>query len=276
MRNLRFVFLLALLLATGASAEDEFPFRSLPLELMKLVSESDVLYTVFSDPGEDAQSLLAAEIVRFSSGLEADGADPIPCGKVSSRLRKDPASFDRTTLKNLLLCYVPEEEDYGLATDGAARLSLRLSEVDFRPRATIVFGEEGTDVHGEGHWFSYALAKAAWRKEPGLRTKVASRDPGQAPTVAEELYALAVLAGAYVNALDKDRDEGEDPPEPLDCLDRLVDAARADLLRGYALYEVLHKAYGIPLNALSASDAREVRNYLDRFVLVPLAEDGRD
>jgi hypothetical protein len=254
----------------GIAAEDDFPYRSFPLNLMKLVADSDVLYNIHGDAGEDSENLLAAEIVRFSSGIQLDGSERIRCDRILKRAREKPAGVDRTALETLLLCSLPEDDAHSVVVEQADALSLEMREIDFRPRATLVFGD-AVDVYAEGPWLAYALAKAAWRREPDLRAKVASKDPGERPSFSEELYALAVLSGAYLNAQDTTEEEAESAPR-VESLDRLVDAVRADLFRGYALYEVLHKAYGIPLDALDPPDAKKVRAYLRRFVLVPRAE----
>jgi hypothetical protein len=171
-------------------------------------------------------------------------------------------------------CFLSGEPGYEHVIRRAASQGLEAREIEFRPIADLILGEK-VQINSEPSWLFYALAKAAWRNEPQLRERYGGSAEGDRASLEEEMYALGVAAGAYANAIEPDEPEesaegGEagtsegavEPPEPIPALDRLLEAIRADHFRGYVLYEVVHKAYRIPLDRLDEQDAEHVADYL--------------
>ena len=114
--------------------------------------------------------------------------------------------------------------------------------------------------------------------EPELRKKYGGPDRGELPSVEEEIYGLAVAAGAYLNAKtaageDAGEAEAKEPFQPVPFLERLVEAIQGDRLRGFVLFEVIHKGYGIPLEALDEDEADDLAGYLMDDVIVRAASD---
>ena len=253
-------------------------FRVLPADLFEVVDESDVMYEVGIQTDRPT-GLLLDDRERFSRGLKLGGKDRIACRKASRILDEEVSTIGAKALLPIFRCFLPGEPGYEHGIRRAASLGLEAREIEFRPTADLILGEK-VQLNGESSWLFYALAKAAWRNEPELRERHGGSKGGDRASLEEEMFALGVAAGAYANALDPDDPEksAEDsepvtdeepaaPPEPIPALDRLLEAIRANHYRGYVLYEVVHKAYHIPLDRLDEQDAQNVADYLFAHVI---------
>lgn len=261
-------------------AATPFAYRHLPGELMKLVVDSPVAYNLHAGDEEEGggrspDALLEAERRRFGKRLNLRGEDRLACGRVLAEAQELQSAVGSEAYVPVMRCSRPGEDEHSTAVKQISRFGLRASEIDFRPVGGLQVTDEGVDLWAGSAWMFYVMAKAAWRNEPDLRREQSGPENGERPSIEEELYALAVLSGAYVNSFDRDKgstaeDEGAeaDPPQRVEALDRLVDAVRAGQLRGYALYEVIHKAYGLPLDALGEADAAAVGAYVQAQVFV--------
>jgi hypothetical protein len=174
-------------------------------------------------------------------------------------------------------CFFPGDDEYESAAARTTIFGMKMQEVHFAPAGVLQFGDgEASLATEEAHWLAYLMAKSAWRMEPELREKYGGPDRGELPSVEEEIYGLAVAAGAYLNAQtasEEDAGESEEtePFQAVPFLDRLVEAIRSDQLRGFVLFEVIHKTYGIPLEALDEAAAGEVSDYVIDHVIVRAA-----
>jgi hypothetical protein len=253
-------------------------FRVLPADLFEVVEESEVMYEV-GNPTDRPTGLLHDDRDRFSRGLKLAGKDRIACGKASRILDEELPKIGARALLPMFRCFLPDEPGYEHGIRRAASLGLEAREIEFRPTADLILGEK-VQLNGESSWLFYALAKAAWRNEPELRERHGGSEGGDRASLEEEMFALGVAAGAYANALDPDDpeesaegsepatdEEPAAPPDPIPALDRLLEAIRANHFRGYALYEVVHKAYHIPLDRLGDQDAQSVADYLFAHVI---------
>ena len=166
-------------------------------------------------------------------------------------------------------CFVPGEAEYEQAVLRAASLGLALKEIDFLPAGNIEFGENVEIKQIDQHWLLYLVTKAAWRMESSFRTDNGGPEDPAHPSLAEEFVAVAVTAGAYANSLEPDEESPaaaqEVQREP--GFDRLLDAISTEHYRGFVLYEVVHKAYGVTLDRLTDEDAAAVNDYLFQHVI---------
>ncbi len=253
-------------------------FRGVPGDLFRLVEESAIVYEAGVETGRPG-GLLEDERERFARTLELSGEDRVACRKAARRLHDEVPKIGVAALVPVFRCFVPGESGYEQGIGRAASLGLEAREIQFRPAAELVLGEK-VQLNGEGAWLFYALAKGAWRREAQIRESNGGPEDGDRASLNEEIFALGVTVGAYVNILEPDepeepsgevREEREDeaviPPESTPSLDRLLEAIRADHFRGYVLYEVIHKAYRLPLDRLSEDDAQAVSDYLFGHVL---------
>jgi tetratricopeptide (TPR) repeat protein len=244
-------------------------YRQLPLELMERLDASKVKYEINVE-AIDAPGLVQEARARFGNGLRLRGDDRVDCRNAVRNLGEELPKAGTMALLPMFRCFVPGTDEYETGALRARSLGLEPRVIAFSPVGAIAGGET-VRVQAESSWLPYGLAKAAWRYEPGLREENGGpADPGELH-LAEELYALGVLVGAYANSLEPDEPkesaEASALPERVPALDRLLDAAKAGLVRGYALYEVVHKTYGIPLDRLTVEDAEVVKKYLFAHVI---------
>jgi hypothetical protein len=110
------------------------------------------------------------------------------------------------------------------------------------------------------------MAKATWRNEPGLRKRYGGNE-SDAPSIEEELFAFRSAGQAYANGRTQPDDKGQAfaATEGLEWINQIEKAGH---LRGFVLYEVLHRRYGISLKSLAAGDAKAVDDYLMAHVFV--------
>lgn len=250
---------------TSTAAIDRY--RGYPADVLKLIEESDISYTI--DTGDEStNTLLQDERARFAS-LELQGNDRVSCARVSKKLDEDMAANGARALIAALRCFTPGEEEYEQAVLRAASLGLELREITFRPAGRLEFGEGARVEVMNLPWLAYLVTKAAWRMEHGFRVNNGGPENGDRPSLAEEFLVAAVTAGGYANGLEPDEGEEGVPEEPEHdpALDRLLEAIEANQFRGYVLYEIIHKAYGLRLDRLNSDDAVAVDDYLFGHVI---------
>jgi Flp pilus assembly protein TadD len=127
---------------------------------------------------------------------------------------------------------------------------------------------DGIHVHAmKPEWLAYLTAKAAWRNETGLRKKYGGAD-AYAPSVEEEVFAFRAASQGYGDG----RTQSQGTFEQVPMLDRLMEIDRSGHLRGFVLYEVLHRRYGMTIRSVTAKDAADVDAYLQSYVFVPAGQ----
>lgn len=242
--------------------------RSAPAQLLQLLTDSDVTYEIDYSDDASPDRFLRQESKRFRQELELGGDSVVDCRRGREEVAdRDTASSD---LIRLLRCFTPDDDNFARARTLASDSGLRIRELDWMPPGHLDPRDDGTALllsSDSASWMFYFLAKAAWRHEPELRKEVSGTTEDDA-SLMEELFALIVLAGARANSEGNSAEAGGAPEDNV-ALDAVIAATEQGLLRGFALYEVIHRAYGIPLDALSSKDAAILERYLRTQVLVP-------
>jgi len=239
-------------------------FRKLPLQILKLVSESERPYLIEVDPTEEEiVGYLARERDLFRNGLVLSGEQRIDCGRAVEAIDRAQAGHE---LYDVFLCSYPGDDAWNQAIHGLLRLGLVFHDLAPEFRIVIDNGEKQAVIKAStSAWLSYALAKALWKNEPDLRLELRG-EAQYSPSVVEEKIALYAGVAAYLNS----RMPSEDASEPADedpDMENLVRVVESGRLRGYILFEVLHKTYGVSLQSLSTADRAAVSDYLDAFAI---------
>jgi hypothetical protein len=239
-------------------------FRKLPLQILKLVSESDRPYLIEVDPSEEEiVGYLERERDLFREGLVFTGDHRIDCGRAVETIEKAQSSHE---LYDVFFCAYPGDEAWQRAVDGLSRLGLVFHDMAPEFRIVIDNGEEQAVIKATtSAWLSYALAKALWKNEPNLRLELHG-EARYTPTVVEEKIAFYAGVAAYLNS----RAPSEEIAEPADedpDMENLVRVVESGRLRGYILFEVLHKTYGVSLQSLSTADRAAVSDYIEAFAI---------
>ena len=109
--------------------------------------------------------------------------------------------------------------------------------------------------------------------EPTLRERYGGAESYR-PSVEEEMFAWTAESLGYQRMRAEFLRKG-DTYEADPVLDRLAEIVKAGDLRGFVLYEVLHKSYGLGLESLTAQDAKAVEKYLLALLHHTLCESDR-
>jgi len=244
--------------------------RAVTADLLTRLDESELRYSLGETP-DPPDGLLRAERECYAKRLSLESGERTACKKAMKNAREELATADLEVLYPVFRCFLPGETEYEEASRLTSTRGMKMDEIAFDPEADIESNGKEIAVAFEPAWGGYAAAKAGWRNEPDLRSKHGGPDKADIPTLEEELFALSAAYAFYMALLEPDETEGEDvkPIEHVPALDRLVEAVEAGNLRGYALFEVIHKAYGIPLDRLTEEDGEEVGRYIRTHVIKP-------
>ncbi len=145
------------------------------------------------------------------------------------------------------------------------QLQATVHDEPLQPQAMAKTDGAGVRVAGDAesiHWMAYALCKALWLGEPSHREEMSgSREKRW--SVLEERECLANLYATYSS----NRTDGKVKREP--ALDRLADAFQAGFIDEFILYEIAPRIDPHITLVLEDSEKARVREYIQRFVLVP-------
>jgi Tfp pilus assembly protein PilF len=252
----------------GLLAEDQAPEESsnIPMDLITTMTNSKKVYTVGPGDRADSERFLAAEQKRFKAGLKLRGDDTVDCGKAGAVTSATLLASGIKTFYPVFRCQWPGDEAFDDAVKRASLLGLVARDLAPAIQGAVVAEADGIQIKlVDRAWLSYLNAKAAWRYEPELRKRYGGVET-DAPSVAEEVFAFLAAAQGYRNSREPN-DKGEAAP-PDEGLDRLCAIEQAGHLRGFVLYEVIHRSYGISLKSLSPTDGKAVGNYLGAHVFV--------
>jgi hypothetical protein len=81
---------------------------------------------------------------------------------------------------------------------------------------------------------------------------------------------VSTAVQAYINTKEASQEPSAEEKEPFEedpLFETLVSVAQKDLIRGYVLFEVLHKLYGVSLASLESDQSEVLDRYLRTFVL---------
>jgi hypothetical protein len=253
----------------GLLAEKPAPAEKpyLPGDVIDTMNASKVHYVIEKSEAVDTDRFLAAERARFREAVKLHGDDTVDCAKADDLSAAAIAAVGARALVPVFRCRLPGDE----ILEKSAKLVSLLGLV-VRDLAPTVQGATSTEKDGvhikidNPSWLGYVTAKAAWRHEPELRKRHGGGD-SDAPSVEEELFAFRSAGEAYGNGRNQSNDKAQ-AFEPVASLDRINQIEEAGHLRGFVLYEVLHRRYGISLKSLSGADAKAVDDYLMTHVFV--------
>jgi hypothetical protein len=233
------------------------------------MSASKLHYILEEGKEADTESFLAAERARFRGAHKLRGNDEVDCSAAAAGVTV--AALNATgaaVLAPTFRCRQPGDGEFEKVAKQISVLGLVVRDVAPTIAGGVVTDKD--DVHLKlvsPSWLGYISAKAVWRNEPELRKRYGGA-ASDAPSVEEEVFAFHAASAAYQNGRKAPDDKGRtfDPVESLDQLDRIDQGGH---LRGFVLYEVIHRRYGISLKSLSVPDAQAVTDYLlaDVFVL---------
>ncbi|MDQ7007148.1 MAG: tetratricopeptide repeat protein [Acidobacteriota bacterium] len=243
--------------------------RAYPREVMEAILNSTRSYKVDTQAvfDEDARRREGERMARMALG----SGDRVSCRSALTSARKNLLALATLALEPVLRCYRPGDEPYEEAIKMLSRLMAHASEIIFAPRGEVEIDGKTTHIGIEDNdYLMYFLGKAAWHGEKEIRLAHGGADVAQGrPSMAEELFALETLAGGYLNALKQGEEDASAPQQrKTPEFERLLAAIRRGNLRGFALYEVLHKWYGVRLDNLSRGEAQALRKYLQEQVLI--------
>ena len=208
----------------------------LPADVVAAIGASKAHYIVGRGEPADSGRFLEVERERFQAEPSLNRGAEIDCAKADAVTSAAPSDASR-----ILALAIPG----GTFTEG-----------------------DGVHVRMmKPAWLSYLTAKAAWRNEPGLRKKYGGTE-AYAPSVEEEVFSFRAACQGYRNG----RNQPGATLEQIPILDRLVDIEKSGLLRGFVLYEVIHRRYGMTLRSQTAHDAVDVDAYLRVYVFAPAGE----
>ncbi len=240
--------------------------RAVAADLFARLDESARTYNLGNSP-DPADGLMRADRQRFSKRLSLDSGDRLKCKQALKTARETIDTADLEVLYPVFRCFLPGEHDYEEASRLTSTRGMRMDEISFEPAASIQTDPNGIEVRFDSAWLGYAAAKAGWTYEPELRAGHAGPKDAEVPTLEEELFALAAAYAGYKAVIEPPEDAETEPIDHVPALDRLVEAVEAGHLRGYALFEVIHKAYGVPLDRLTKEDSGAVELYLRTHVI---------
>ena len=258
----------------GLLAEKPAPTggRDLPFEVIATIDASKVQYVIDQGEAPDTDRFLTAERKRFRDAMKLHGDDTVDCAKAEDAAAAAIAAVGARALVPMFRCRLPGDEVFEKAAKRVSVLGLVVRDLAPKVEGATFTEKDGVQIKlVNPSWAGYALAKAAWRNEPGLRKKYGGGE-SDAPSIEEELFAFRAAGQAYANGRDQPDDKGQvfEPAESLEWINKIE---RGGQLRGYVLYEVLHRRYGISLKSLAAGDAKAVEGYLMAWVFVS-ATDG--
>jgi tetratricopeptide (TPR) repeat protein len=144
-----------------------------------------------------------------------------------------------------------------------------------------VKGKDGIDVYGgpDAAWLGYAICKAAWANEKQFASR---RSAGGWSLDEERACVLSQLDGAYnvtesrLENVEKER--GVENPvierkavmDALPPLERhIFEAAEADLLDGYILFEIIGQRCPIAISILPPEPLQQIEAYIRKYVILP-------
>jgi Tfp pilus assembly protein PilF len=248
---------------TGGKAEQP----SEPARLLKLLTESKVHYLIGAQVESAGARYLEQEGKRYRQGLNLAGPAEVRCaedGNYASLF----AAHQQDIAVVILRCHPQEGASRRRALAQLTSVGLKARDIDLGLDGGVLEKDGKVQVvppqAGVAGGFVYYLAKAAWPREATLRERVAGKGAGS-PSVEEEMYALSASAEGYVNSLEH-KDENGKTAAPNAAWDELVRVVRQGQLRGFVLYEILARRYGLSLARLSQSDAGDLERYLKAFV----------
>jgi Tfp pilus assembly protein PilF len=258
----------------GLLAEKPAPAEkpNLPGDVIETMNTSKVHYVVEKGEAEDTDRFLATERKRFREALKLHGDDTVDCAKADDLSAAAIAAVGARALVPMFRCRLPGDEVFDKSAKRVSLLGLVVR--DLSPTVQGATFSEKDRVHikiDNPSWLGYITAKAAWRNEPELRQRYGGAE-SDAPSIEEELFAFRSAGEGYANGRSQPNDKAQ-AFEPVESLDRINQIEEAGHLRGFVLYEVLHRRYGVSLKSLSGADAKAVDDYLMTHVFVS-ATDG--
>jgi len=145
----------------------------------------------------------------------------------------------------------------------AGALGLRVDDSSFAPQVLVKADGAGAKVFWDGsspHWLVYGACKAMWIADPSRRKEVTGVERPTFTTF-EEKECLVSLIGVYLDGADIPRDP---------ALDRIHGIFVDGMADGFVLYELASRI--APWITLTFSDADQegIRNYVRKYVLVPV------
>lgn len=246
--------------------DDENAELNLPALLLSTAESSALTYAITSTPPQaEAAAAFEEERKRFRSQLVLNGQDTVHCRAATKRLYETASVSD---LVNVLRCALPGDKAWERASAMAGRFGLDVRDLT-PPLQNLHIARDGDEVRVECsdlNWLFYGLAKAIWRYEDGFCARFSACESDQ-PSLYEEYFALAANLQAYLNAKEQDETEEERVTEPDPLLETLIAVAQSGDMKGYVLFEILHKSYGLSLRSLDRENASMVEQYVSRFVL---------
>lgn len=255
--------------ADVAEEEGRVTAQSFLAQVFEITEGSDLVYKI--DLGEvsekDRMSYLKSEAKEFRAKLDLSGENRVTCArKLEEDLNALTAAL-RTTeeLVRILRCHrLDGEGEWERFTQRATRLAVEVR--DLSPAIAVRVRRRGDEIAVDGlpPWSAYALTKAAWRNEAQLRVRYSDLEEYR-PSVIEEVFALASAIQMY--SVLRDSEEGEEPWPEEESFEVLLNVAGRQALEGYALFEILHRRYGLSLESLTPNAAAQVETYLRTFVL---------
>ncbi|HEX4824201.1 MAG TPA: tetratricopeptide repeat protein [Candidatus Polarisedimenticolaceae bacterium] len=246
--------------------------ESLAMFVVTTMSESKVHYVLDEGAAADTDKFLAAERARFRDGFNLKGDDVVDCAKADDVPSAVLSAQGAGALIPLFRCRAPGDPVLDKSVKRVSLLGLVVRDL-----APSIQGGTFADKDGvhlkivDPSWLGYVSAKSVWRNEPDVRKRYGGAE-STAPSIDEEVFAMRTAAEAYDNGHNHP-DEGREPFARVESLDRILEIEKAGHLRGFVLYEVLHRRYGLSLKSLSKGDAGAVTDYLMTHVLV-LASKG--
>jgi Flp pilus assembly protein TadD len=245
-----------------AAPQEESP-RLRPARLLKVMTESEVHYAIGAEVENASARFLDQEAKRFRKRLDLTGENQIACAADGDYSRRAKAQELGLALV-ILRCHPDDNDARRRALGQLAGMGATAREIDLALEGGV-FEEDGEVkicYSAGAPGMSYWLAKAAWPRE-GALSEAEGLGTAGSPSVEEEMYALAVAAEGYLNALEG---EGDKSGKRRPAWDELVRVIEAGHLRGFVLYEILGRRYGMSLARLSEPDAAALDRYLRAFV----------
>jgi len=133
-------------------------------------------------------------------------------------------------------------------------------------------------------WLAYASCKAAWRFEPGFRTKrlkLSKDEPWSWTSTEDEECVESYMEAAY-NVVSADREEKHQKPvegEELiaalpDDVRFLTEVTKAGMLSAYVIFEDFGRRCPVALSLLDRNVIDEIETYIRKFVVIRIGPVG--
>lgn len=245
--------------------------RDLPALLLKIAEDSKFGYVIGDSKPDDGRRFQKEEGSRFQDALKKSGAQCI--NKEDARKALNLNMKNSLDFSSAIRIFMPGDEEWNSIVQRSSNLGRRYRDLAPPQSASGLIDKKGDKIlvqTADPAWLIYYLAKALWRYEPGFRQRFGGSDQDK-PSIAEEEFALAALAGANQNS--REAKDGKSKSDPY--LDKIEPILGGEDRTGFILLEILHKTYGTSLECLPQEQANAMQHYFYSYVLEPVSSSNK-